>query len=236
MHASSRSDARWAAMTHRMPHVRPADALLVATSPTDALLAASSGAETTPSVVPDRRHRQVRASDARATVGAGGRMCAPLPGQEAQSDGPGVVVGVGIEQADRLPRAEAHPPVDNGHGQRRRRQQRHDVVGPVTGRPVAVAIPAVLAREQSVERVEQVVVRPRTDLDDDQPGRRVRDEQGEQAVLGVDVGEERGARRGQVREPAGRARPDGEVAGLYGKMLRSASRMRPIPPPAGADS
>ena len=99
-----------------------------------------------------------------------------------------------------------------------------------------MAVPAVLAREQPVEGIEQVVIRSGPDLDDDQPGGGVRDEQGEETVLGLDVAQERGARRGQVGETAGRARPDGEVPRLYGKMLRRASRMRPMPPPAGADS
>ena len=64
----------------------------------------------------------------------------------------------------------------------------------------------------------------------------MRDEDGEQAVGRLDVGQERGAGRGQVGDATGRTRPDRELAGLYGKMLRRASRMRPSPPMAGADS
>jgi hypothetical protein len=57
-----------------------------------------------------------------------------------------------------------------------------------------------------------------------------------EAVVRTDVGEERLARGGQVGQAAGRARPDRELPGVYGKMLRRASRIRPIPPIAGADS
>jgi hypothetical protein len=110
------------------------------------------------------------------------------------------------------------------------------VVGAMARRTVAVAIPAVLAREHSIERVEQVVVGSGPDLDDDQAGGGVRDEDRQQPVVGVDVGHERGTGRGQVGDAAGAARPDRELPGLYGKMLRSASRRRPRLPIAGADS
>ncbi len=98
-------------------------------------------------------------------------------------------------------------------------------------------VQAILAREQPIERIEEVVVGAGPDLEDDKPRRGVGHEYRQQpiAVLG-DVGEERGAGRGQVGDPAGRTRPDAERSGLYGKMLRSASRIRPRPPPAGADS
>ena len=68
----------------------------------------------------------------------------------------------------------AEPPADDRHGQRRRRQQRQDVVGAVAGRSVAMAVQPLLARQEAVERGEQVVVRAGPDLDDDQPGGRVR--------------------------------------------------------------
>jgi hypothetical protein len=59
----------------------------------------------------------------------------------------------------------------------------------------------------------------------------------EQAVAVIrDLGQECRTRGGQVGQPAGRTGPDRELAGVYGKMLRRASRIRPIPPPAGADS
>ena len=99
-----------------------------------------------------------------------------------------------------------------------------------------MAVQAVLARQQPIERVDEVVVGARSDLDDDQPRGRVWDEDGEQAVGRLDVGQERGAGRGQVGDAAGRTRPDRELPSLYGKMLRRASRIRPSPPMAGADS
>jgi hypothetical protein len=64
----------------------------------------------------------------------------------------------------------------------------------------------------------------------------MRHEDREETVLGAGVAEERRARGGQIREPACRAIPNRELSGLYGKMLRNASRMRPRPPIAGADS
>jgi hypothetical protein len=64
----------------------------------------------------------------------------------------------------------------------------------------------------------------------------VRHEDREQAVLRVEVAEERGAGRGQVGQAAGRPGPDRELASLYGKMLRRASRILPSPPIAGTDS
>jgi hypothetical protein len=126
--------------------------------------------------------------------------------------------------------------LDDRHGQRRRRQQRRDVVGAVTGRPVAVPVQPVLAREQPVERVEQVVIGAGPDLDDDETGRRVRHEDREQAVARADVAQERGAGRGQVGQATRRTGPDRELARVYGKMLRRASRILPRPPMAGADS
>ena len=104
------------------------------------------------------------------------------------------------------------------------------MVGAVTGRAMAVAVPAIVARQQPVERGQQVVVRAGADLDDDEAGRGVRHEDRQQPVLGVDVGEERGALGGEIRQAAARAGPDGQLAGVYGKMLRSASRRRPRPP------
>lgn len=99
-----------------------------------------------------------------------------------------------------------------------------------------MAVQAILARQQPVERVDEVVVGARSDLDDDEPGGRMRDEDGEQAVARLDVREERGAGGGQVGDATGRTGPDRELASLYGKMLRRASRIRPSPPMAGADS
>lgn len=111
------------------------------------------------------------------------------------------------------------------------------MVGTVPWGAVAVAIQAILAREQSVQGVHQVVIRASTDLHDDQAGRGMRHEDGQQAIVpACDVREERRAGRRQVGDPPGGAGLDAELAGLYGKMLRRASRRRPRPPPAGADS
>lgn len=111
------------------------------------------------------------------------------------------------------------------------------MVGAMARRPVAMPIQPVLAREQSIERVEEVVVGAGPDLEDDEPGRGVGYEHRQEAIpLLGDIGEEGGAGRAQVRDAAGRAGLDAERSGLYGKMLRSASRIRPRPPPAGADS
>ena len=106
----------------------------------------------------------------------------------------------------------------------------------MTGRSVAVAVPAVLAREQPIQGIQQVIVRSGPDLQYHQTRGRMRHEQREQSVLRLDVGEERRTGRGQVGEAAGAPRPNGQEARVYGKMLRSASRRRPMPPIAGADS
>jgi len=110
------------------------------------------------------------------------------------------------------------------------------MVGAVAGRPVTMPVQPVLARQESIEGVEQVVVGASPDLDDDETRGRVRHEDREQPVAGIDIGEERRAGGGQVGQAAGRTGPDGELAGVYGKMLRSASRIRPRPPMAGTDS
>jgi hypothetical protein len=99
-----------------------------------------------------------------------------------------------------------------------------------------VAVQPVLPWEQSVERIEQIVVRARADLDDHQPRGRMRDEDRQEAVTRIDVRQEGRARGGQVGQAAGRPGPDRQLTRLYGKMLRRASRIRPMPPPTGADS
>lgn len=111
------------------------------------------------------------------------------------------------------------------------------MVGAVSGRAVAVAVQVLLARKQAVEGRQQVIVRPGANLHDDQPSGGVRDEDGQEPILTTrGVGRERGALPGEVEQSAPAPRPDGQVARLYGKMLRMASRSRPRPPPAGADS
>ena len=111
------------------------------------------------------------------------------------------------------------------------------MIGAVAGRPVAMAVEPLVARQQPVERGQQVLVRAGADLDDDEARGRVRDEDRQQSVpTGGRVDREPGAVGGQVDEPAAATGPDRELARVYGKMLRIASRSRPIPPPAGADS
>jgi hypothetical protein len=107
----------------------------------------------------------------------------------------------------------------------------------MTGRSVAMAIQPILARQEAIERGDQVVVRACPDLDHDQTGGRVRDEDRQQAVTSAGrLGCEAGARSGQVDESTDGTGPDRQLAGVYGKMFRMASRSRPMPPPAGADA
>jgi hypothetical protein len=108
------------------------------------------------------------------------------------------------------------------------------VIGAVPGRSVAVSVLPLVAWQESFERSEEVVVGASPHLDDDQPRGRMGHEDREQAV-GL-VGDECRARVGQVRQPRSGTGPDRELGRPYGKMLRRASRIRPIPPPAGADS
>jgi len=111
------------------------------------------------------------------------------------------------------------------------------VVGAVARRAVTVAVEAFLPREEPIERGQEVVIRTCADLDDHQPRCRVRHEDRQQAVSAVGrLGSEPGTRVGQVDEPATATGPDRQLAGLYGKMFRIASRSRPMPPPTGADS
>jgi len=111
------------------------------------------------------------------------------------------------------------------------------MIGAVAGRAMAVPVETLLAREQPIESGHQVVVRPGADLHDDETRRGVRHEDREQPVFaGGRVGRECDALSGQVEQPSPVPGPDGQFARLYGKMLRIASRSRPRPPPAGADS
>jgi hypothetical protein len=111
------------------------------------------------------------------------------------------------------------------------------MVGAVARRPVAVAVEPLLPRQQPIERGDQVLVRAGADLDDDKASRRVGHEHGQEPVPAIRcLGREPGALAGQVDQPAARPRPDRELAGPYGKMFRRASRSRPSPPAAGADS
>ena len=111
------------------------------------------------------------------------------------------------------------------------------MVGAVAGRPVTVAVEPLVAWQQAVQRGEQVVVRAGPDLDHDQARGRVRHEDRQQPVAaGGDLGDEPRALAGQVDQAAAAPGPDRQLAAVYGKMLRIASRSRPSPPPTGADS
>jgi hypothetical protein len=110
------------------------------------------------------------------------------------------------------------------------------MVGPVTRRAVPMSVQPLLTWQEAIERVEEVVIRPRPDLDDDQPGRRMRDEDRQQPVVRADIGNEGSTGWRQVGQAPCGAGPDRQLACVYGKMLRRASRIRPSPPIAGADS
>jgi len=100
-----------------------------------------------------------------------------------------------------------------------------------------MAVQPLLARQQPVERGDQVGIGAGPDLDDHDPRGGVRDEDREEAVAaGRCRRGERGAVGGQVDQPAVVPGPNRQLTGVYGKMLRKASRSRPSPPPAGADS
>jgi len=125
------------------------------------------------------------------------------------------------------------------------------VVGAVTWRSMTVA-PSIVARQQTIEGRKGVVIGARAELEDHEPGRRVRHEDGQQPIPSPGLlGDEAPAGAGQVGEaplaPGPNLDPDGlhpvsvaDGAGTvepgYGKIERSASRIRPSPPLAGADS
>ena len=108
------------------------------------------------------------------------------------------------------------------------------MVGAVAGGSVSVPVEALVPRQEPLEGGQEVVVGTRADLHDHEARGRMRHEDRQQPV-GL-VGDEPGAGLGQVRQARVGPGPDRELGRPYGKMLRSASRMRPIPPPAGADS
>jgi hypothetical protein len=102
---------------------------------------------------------------------------------------------------------------------------------------MTVAIAAIVARQQPVEGGHEIVVRAGADLSHDDARGRVRHEDVEQAVgVRPDLGDEARAGRRQVEESPARPGPDGQLALVYGKIDRRASRSRPRLPNAGADS
>ena len=107
----------------------------------------------------------------------------------------------------------------------------------MTGRPVAMAVEPLIARQQAVERGQEVLIRAGAYLDHDQARGRVGDEDRQESVpTGGRVRREPCAVGGQVDKPATATGADRQLVRVYGKMFRIASRSRPIPPPAGADS
>lgn len=111
------------------------------------------------------------------------------------------------------------------------------MIGAMARRPMPVTVEPLIARQQTIEGGQEVVVRTGADLDDHQPGRGMGHEDGQEAVAAVRrVGDEARTVTGQIDQSATVARPEGQLPRFYGKMLRKASRRRPSLPPAGADS
>jgi hypothetical protein len=110
------------------------------------------------------------------------------------------------------------------------------MVRAVARRAVAMPVPGLITWQQAIERSDQIGVGAGPDLDDDEAGRGVRNEDGQQAVDRVDLSQKGLAGTGEIGQPAALAGADRQLAGVYGKTLRSASRSRPSPPRAGADS
>ena len=111
------------------------------------------------------------------------------------------------------------------------------MVGAMALGAVLVAVETFLAGHQTVQRGQQVLVGTGPDFDDHDARRRVRDEDREEAIaVAGDLVDEFDTVAGDIDQAAAAPRPDGQLARLYGKMLRSASRSRPSPPPTGADS
>jgi hypothetical protein len=102
----------------------------------------------------------------------------------------------------------------------------------------AVAMPpAIVSRQDPVEGGEQVGIGAGAELHDHQPRGCVGNEHREQTVAPVRrPGSKPRALGGEVVEAGGGAGPDGDLRGVYGNMLRTASRSRPNTPAAGADS
>jgi hypothetical protein len=76
--------------------------------------------------------------------------------------------------------------------------------------------PSVIARQQSVQGLDQVVVGAGAELHDHHACRGMRHEHGEEPVIGVDIGQEARAFCGQVEEPRMAPRLDADLAMLHG--------------------
>lgn len=185
---------------------------------------------------PAERESRFTGGAQRADVNGDGHDPNGSAGEEAQADEPLGIVDVRIEQGDRLPRAEGELTADHRNGQRGRDEQRHDVIGAVPGRAVAMA-PALIARQEPVQRGESVVVRAGPQLQDRQARGGMGHEHRKQPIAACRaLGDEPSAGSRQVAEATRVTGRDSELKRLYGKIDRRASRIRPRPPIAGADS
>ena len=135
------------------------------------------------------------------------------------------VVLVGVEERDRLPGAERQAAADDRDRQRRRGQHRDQVIGPVARRAVAMD-PAIVARQEPVQRRHQVRVGTGAQLHDDEAGRGMRHEDVEQAV--ALAGHEFLAGPGQVEQAAAPGGLDGQLG------ASSSPRSAPRDSPAAA--
>ena len=90
------------------------------------------------------------------------------------------------------------------------------MVRAVSRRPVPVA-PAVVAREEALDRREEILLRSGAELHDHQSGRRVRDEDDEQAVSLTR--DEALAHRREVEHAAAAAGLNADLARLHGASL-----------------
>ena len=135
------------------------------------------------SIAPDRRRRTAVAADrstARPTrVPACGSACtggwpAAQPARKLRRTVRTALSAFGSSRQIDCHVPSASRPPTTGTVSDGEREERQDVVGAVAGRAVAVPVQPLLAWQQAIEGGEQVVVGAGADLDDDEPGRRVR--------------------------------------------------------------
>ena len=88
------------------------------------------------------------------------------------------------------------------------------MVGAMARAPMPVS-PSVIAREQSVKRLDEVVIGAGTELHDHHAGRGVGHEDGEEAVNRVDIGQKARAFGGQVEESRMAPGFDADLAVLH---------------------